>query len=193
MKDPQTGPDPIRLHIAAERLPRDGLEIRYEANAAERAALARHLEIVEVSELRADLTASRWRGEGVRVKGRLRAVVVQESVVTLDPLRQSIDEPFETSFVPEGSRLAPVLQTGENEIHVDPEGEDPPETFRGPQIDVGPFLVEALSLALDPYPRESGASFEAIDTDPDPKAGVRSAFDVLTNLVPANRKDGEGT
>ena len=192
MSNPQTGPDPIRLHIAAEKLPRDGLEIHYEANEAERAALARHLDILEVRELRADLTASRWRGEGVKVKGSLRATLVQESVVTLEPVSQALNEAFETTFVPEGSRLAPVPQTGENEIHVDLESEDPPETFRGPQIDVGPFLMEAVSLALDPYPRESDVAFEAVDTDPDPKAGVRSAFDVLTTLVPRETKGAKG-
>lgn len=181
----------LRYEISAIKLPRDGMQLRYEASESERTALAGQLGIAAVGALKVDLRATPWRRDGVLVEGSIRAQVQQESVVSLEPLDRSVDEPFKAVFVPEGSKLARIAAPSEHELHIDPEGDDPPEVFQGDRIDLGPYIVEALVLALDPYPRAPGESFGAVDTDPDPDAGRRSAFGALSALVPPDGKGGK--
>lgn len=152
--------EPLSCTITVTRLPRDGLPVRFEASEEEREVLARFLAIPAVERLSAEMRATPWRSGGVSVKGRLTAVAVQESVVTLEPVSQEIDEPVDLIFVPEQSKLSRIRGQGEGEIHLDPEGEDIPDTFSGDRIDLGASLREILTLALDPYPREAGAEFE---------------------------------
>lgn len=179
----------LRYEISAVKLPRDGMPVRFDADERERSALARQLGIVAVSALNVDLRATPWRRDGVRVEGSIVARVQQESVVSLEPLDRAVDEPFKAVFVPEGSKLARIAAPSEHELHIDPEGDDPPEVFQGDRIDLGPYIVEALVLALDPYPRAEGENFDEVDTDPDPDAGKRSAFGALSALV---APDGKG-
>jgi uncharacterized metal-binding protein YceD (DUF177 family) len=185
------GSDGLHYEISAVKLPRDGMPVRFEANERELAALARQLDIVAVDVLKVDLRATPWRRDGVQVQGSIRARVQQESVVSLEPLDRSIDETLKAVFVPEGSKLARVAAPSEHELHIDPEGDDPPEVFQGDRIDLGPYIAEALALALYPYPRAPGESFDEVDTDPEPDAGRRSAFGALSALVPPDGKDGK--
>lgn len=189
MTKDETGTDGLHYEISAVKLPRDGMSVRFEADERERAALARHLDVVAVDSLKVDLRATPWRRDGVHVQGSILARVRQESVVSLEPLDRTVDEPFKAVFVPEGSKLARIAEPSEHELHIDPEGDDPPEVYQGDRIDLGPYLAEALTLALDPYPRAPGESFGERDTDPDPDSGRRSAFGALSSLVPPDGKD----
>ncbi len=172
----------IRYAVKVAKLPRDGLDIDFVADETQRRALAEQLEIVKVARLSARLVAKPWRAEGVAVQGRLKAEVEQASVVTLEPIGQVIDEPFHVTFVPENSRLARIVRPDETELQIDPEADDPPEIFFGEVIDIGPYLSEAVALALDPYPRESDAAFAPVDTDSSPEAPAPSPFGVLAEL-----------
>lgn len=173
---------PISFPVSVMRLPQNGMPIRFEPSDEERLALAAFLRIVEIPELSADLLVRKWKRDGVEVVGRLTGVLVQESVVTLEPLPQSIDETIEAIFVPEGSKLARIAPESDGELHIDPNGDDIPETFRGDRIDLGVYLCEAVALALEPYPREDGAEFEEYDTDPRPDEGKVSPFAALSKL-----------
>ncbi len=66
---------------------------------------------------------------------------------------------------------------------LDPEGDDPPETFEGDSIDLWPFVLEMLVLALDPFPRAPDAQ---LPTGPDeanePENAGKSPFAVLQAL-----------
>lgn len=153
-------------------------------------AAAAQLQILAVESVTADLLARPYRKDGARVKGRIRAKVSQESVVTLDPVEQVIDEPFEAAYVPEGAKPRRMREE-ESEIVVDPEADDPPETFTGDTIDLGERILEALALALDPYPRRKGESFDRLTTDDAPEERPASAFDVLIELPVEKRRQGE--
>ncbi|MEE2952098.1 MAG: DUF177 domain-containing protein [Pseudomonadota bacterium] len=178
----------LSVTIAAKKLPQDGMPIDFEASETERQRLAEALDLVSVQNFRAKLTARAWQRDGVRVTGDLKAVVEQTSVVTLEPLRRTYPIKFDATYVPEGSKLARIARPDEHELHIDPEGDDPPETFVGDEIDLGPLLVEYLALALDPYPRAGDERFEAVDTDPEPEAGKVSPFAKLATFK-AGRKD----
>lgn len=173
---------PISFPVSVAKLPQNGMPVSFKPGEAEREALARFLGIVEVADLGAELLVRKWKRDGVEVTGRLRGRLVQESVVTLEPVHQEIDETIDAIFVPEGSKLARIAPEGDGELHIDPDGDDIPETFRGDRIDLGAYLCEAVGLALDPYPRESDAEFKEYDTDPSPDAGKVSPFATLAKL-----------
>lgn len=179
----------LKVPVKVGHLPRGGTQQRFEASSEAREALARQFELEAVDRLVAEFAARPWRSDGVRIEGRFEARIVQNSVVTLEPIRQSIAEEFDYTFVPPNSRLAMGSLPEGGEIEIDPEAEDPPEVFQGTTIDFGPYLCEALSLAIDPYPRETQEAYVEIDTDPAPKEAEPNAFDVLARLVPpAGRK-----
>ncbi|MCB8837504.1 DUF177 domain-containing protein [Aurantimonas sp. VKM B-3413] len=179
----------LRLEISTVRLPRAGFPIEFAAGEREREWLARQLGVLEVTELTVDLRAFPWRGDGVRIGGRIGAGILQKSVVSLEPVAQRIDEPFAQTFVPEGSKLARIAAPEEQELHIDPEGEDPPELFSGDRLDLGAYVAEAVALALDPYPRKAGERFGAVDTDPAPQEKEPSPFEVLAKLSPKPSPD----
>lgn len=173
-----------KVSIAVGTLARDESERRFTADADTLEALARQFGIEAVKSFSASYSPRRWRRDGVRVAGSIEARIVQRSVVTLEPISQALVEPFDLTFMPAGSRLAQRHLEPGAEIEVDPEAEDPPETFSGDTIDLGPYLCEAMALAIDPYPRERDRDYVDLDTDPEPDGGTVSAFDVLRTLVP---------
>ena len=173
-------PERLRLRDASIRLdsmPPEGRDLKLSVNDEERSALAAVLEITDVERLDVSLHAVRFRG-GMRVTGRLDAVVVQPSVVSLEPVRQVIGEPIDRVFLPGGEKHH--ASTAGAEIFVDLEGEDIPDHFEGPEADLSDLIVETLSLAIDPYPRAEGESIEDLaiekpaDEDESPFASLKS-------------------
>lgn len=175
--------DPLSLAVSVSKLPKNGMPIRIEATPSERAAVAERLGLVAVERFEADVLARPWQADGVKITGQITAAVVQNSVVTLEPLAQQVAEEVDLVFVPEHSRLAKLPELRAGELHLDPEGDDVPDTFSGDRIDLGEALTEILALGLDPYPREEGAVFGEIDTDPDPAAARPSPFETLRKLT----------
>lgn len=142
-------------HISA-----NPVEVRLEADEKERKALADSWDILSVDDLRAELQVNRWKKDGIRVKGRVRAKIVQACVVTLEPVPSVIDEQFEQIFVPENSKLARRPANDAGEMVLDPDGPDLPEVFVGDTIDAGAVVTEFTALAIDPYPRKAGIEFD---------------------------------
>lgn len=152
-----TDKSPISFLVHIARLPKTGLEVTIEADEEQRQALAKDHDLLEVRRLVATLMVSAWRRGGVRITGRVRAEVMQECVVTLEPVAGKIDEEVSAMLLPEGSRLAVPVYSAEGEILLDPEGDDSPELFSGDSVDVGQITEEFFSLGIDAYPRKSDA------------------------------------
>lgn len=168
--------------VRATHLPAGGMPIRFRMGEAEREALAVQLKILAVDSFEADVTATAWRRDGVAVRGWLKAVIAQESVVTLEPVRQSIEERVDLTFIPQAVQAAPP-RAEDGAIELDPEGDDLPDVFEGDSVDLDAALHELLALAIDPYPREPTESFEgAEDEEPEDDAKV-SPFAVLASLT----------
>ncbi len=154
--DPSTkSPVSFLAHVA--RLPRKGMPVVIHADARQREALARDHALAEVRSWRADLIVEPWKRNGIKVSGRVVADIVQECVVTLNPLETRIDEAVEGLFLPEDSKLGRLGFERAGEIVIAAEGPDSPETFSGDSIDVGALAEEFFALAIDPYPRSKGA------------------------------------
>ena len=132
--------------VALARIPEEGREERLEANAAECAALARRFAIPAVNRLRAVLRLRPEPGGTVLAEGRIEAEVVQDCVVTLEPVVQQLTEAVALRILPEGAAFSE-----------DPEGLDE-VAAEGDAVDLGEALAEQLALALDPYPRAPGAA-----------------------------------
>lgn len=149
----------------SDHMPVEGREIRATASAEERGEIATFLEVSELPRLAVELTALPFR-DGIRVSGRLRAAVVQPCVVTFVPVHQDIDEPVDRVFLP--GRDKPGTPLGE--VLVDPDEDDAPDYFEGPEVDLSDLVLETLALAIDPYPRAPGASVaDVLPPDEDPE------------------------
>ncbi|MFN3077931.1 MAG: YceD family protein, partial [Alphaproteobacteria bacterium] len=138
-----------------------------EATESERIALAGRLGILVLERLVATLTLRPVaRGALIRLWGEFSADVIQECVVTLEPVSSHITESFERTFGDAEAVMAEATdskgikkgQGGEVLFHLD--DPDPPEPIRDNRIDVGETVAEALALAIDPFPRKPGVVFE---------------------------------
>jgi uncharacterized metal-binding protein YceD (DUF177 family) len=160
---------------------RRDLHTEWTATEAECAALARRFDIVAVRALAARVDASPLGGGGVLARIRLTADVEQRSVVSLANVRQPVDVGVTVRYLTEE-------KAREYELMADEEGVEPPdediEVMGGESIDIGETIAQQLSLALDPYPRQVGETFEAvgISSDDDDRADRPNPFEVLKNF-----------
>ncbi|MEZ5667262.1 MAG: DUF177 domain-containing protein [Alphaproteobacteria bacterium] len=144
------------LRIAADRVAERPLELEVEAEPAVRAALATRFDIPSVDALHAHVRLSRRRDGDIEVFATLAARVVQLCVVTLEPVAETVDCAVEGRFT--GQPLEPA----ESEVLVDPDDDsDTPEPIVDGQIELGEWLAQQLSLAMNPYPRAPGAALDA--------------------------------
>jgi len=127
-------------------LPRLGQVERFRiaADEGERAALARRFGLLAIERFEADVVLRRLR-EGARLEASIDAEVVQECVVTLEPVRNRVRDEF--------SLLYGAVVPAEHEDAV-------VEALEGDSIDVGEAAAQQLSLALDPYPRAAGVALQ---------------------------------
>jgi uncharacterized metal-binding protein YceD (DUF177 family) len=123
--------------------------LRIEAEAEERAALAKRFGLAGMDRLAAEIEISR-NGERVSARGRIAAGVTQSCVATGEPVEAEVEEPFEVEFrpIPQADAEEEV-ELGENELDV--------AFHDGASVDVGELVAETLSLSLDPYPRSPAA------------------------------------
>ena len=141
--------DRFAHHLKLDQV-RDGERLDLVADEAERAAIAKRLDLASLDRLEAHVCLER-AGEVVRAKGRLLASLNQSCVVTGDPVAAHVDEPFALMFVPEPPTAGPddEIELGEKDLDV---------VFHdGSAIDLGGALADTLALSLDPYPRSAGA------------------------------------
>jgi len=137
-------------------LPQKGMTVKISTDEKERAALAADHGLEAVNAFAAEFLITPWKKDGVRVRGRIDAEIVQSCVVTLEPLTNSITEEVDTKLVPENSRLARIEVDDSGDVLLDAEAADIPEVFVGSKIDVGAIAEEFFDLAIDPYPRKPG-------------------------------------
>jgi uncharacterized metal-binding protein YceD (DUF177 family) len=166
--------------IEVDRIAAAPSNFKYDADPAERAALAERFGLVSLDRFHASFSVRRLRKDLIRVKGHISASLVQACVVTLDPVPAEIAEDVELDFSeePDDSGL---------EMDLDAEAADGPEPLSGGMIDLGEVAAEQLGLAIDPYPRKPGAEIPAqwagepaAEPEPEPKVNPFSALEKLT-------------
>lgn len=161
-------PRPVDL----ARLGDAGMRMTVEANAAERAALAKRFGISAIDSLRADLELRRISGgAAVKLSGTLSAEVTQACVVTLEPVKQHVEEPFEILYADEVTDEQSAIGAVSDIAW--------PEPLPQGTLDVGEAVAEQLSLGLDPYPRAPGVELEQHWTGEGESAKPFAALDKL--------------
>jgi uncharacterized metal-binding protein YceD (DUF177 family) len=174
------GSSVLSYPVEIAKIGAEGTTYKIEATASERAQLVADLGLVDIVALSAEMTLTRGKTGETRVEGRVRADIVQNCVVSLDPVPQTVDEAISRQFVEDGSRLAPVPPKPAAEVKIEPmEEEEPPDILTGPTIDLGTIVVEHFILAIDPYPRAPGA---ALPENPAEDAGGDSPFAALAKI-----------
>jgi uncharacterized metal-binding protein YceD (DUF177 family) len=137
-------------------------EIRGSASGSIEATKAEMCEIAELLDLRGleELAMTyRLAGAGAgrfRLKGELKAKVMQTCVVSLELIESHLDVPVEAEFWP--SEM--IAHEDSEDEHGSTTLSEWPEPITDGRIDLGPILYETLATSLDPYPKKEGVSFE---------------------------------
>ena len=151
---PDSIPFPISMPIKVATLSRSQAKnFDIHPDASEKAEIAKFLGIAGLSDFRFKGQILGDEDEGWLIKGRLTAKAVQKCVITLDDVPESIDEAVQRKYVPESEEAAA------GEIDLDPDTDDDPDFFTD-AVDPSHLALEALSLALDPYPRAENADLD---------------------------------
>jgi uncharacterized metal-binding protein YceD (DUF177 family) len=147
---------------AVDRIGPNGLAIEVTADPDECAALALRLQEPAVLALACRFSLARAQAGRITAVGELRARLVRECVVSLEPFETAIEESFEVVFVPTGQESTTLDLAAPDEIPYE----------RG-AIDLGEAAVEQLALTLDPYPHKPGVSLPESEALPSPFAPPR--------------------
>jgi len=135
---------------AIEKIPAHGVTEILEPKEDERKKLAERFGLLELPMLRAELNIKSARAESVfEVVGKLVADVVQQCVVTLEPLPVHIEHDISVIYAP------PEELEIEGTGPADPDEEEMEPIIDG-TIDLGELVAQNLGVALDPYPRKPG-------------------------------------
>ncbi len=169
--------------IEVPSLPGTGIERPIRPTAEERAAIAERLGLQSLDRFEIKIRVVPWRGSGAKFHASFEADLVQSCVVTLEPVPAHVSDEFDVRFLPAEKLEEP--KPGQEPEFVASE-EDPPEPLggeTGTSFDAGDVAVQYLSLALDPYPRASGAEIPQEATSPEEP----SPFAVLAALKPKDK------
>lgn len=144
--------------IAVDDVPPAGRHVRYAATEPERRALARRFKLVALEDLLVEgrLAAEAGRGR-VRLSADVRAKVVQQCVVTLDPVRQDLAFRFERLYGVDVEDEWGEAASSHTEVILSLDTEVTEEPLIDGRIDVGEAAAEQLGLEIDPFPRSPGA------------------------------------
>lgn len=150
----------LRLIFEVRDIPPKGIAGRWRASREEESRAAAVLGITALSGLNVEYTV-RLRADGsVAVAGSLKAGAEQACVVTSEPVLTRLDEDFNVLFSPAVERAD--LDAGDDaaldhKAFPAGAGDELPEPLSGGHADLGRYLLELLSLSIDPYPRKPGA------------------------------------
>jgi len=170
-------PVPFSLPFDLGNVSERGAEIAAAPNAAERAAIAAFIGASALERFTATIRLSRSSRDSFDYDASFTADVVQDCVVTLEPVRSHLEGGFTRRYrlLPKPSRRrGPV-----SDIEITDTVDDELEVLASPHVDLAAPLLEELSLVLDPYPRAPGVAFAAPQDDTAPS---ENPFAVLAKL-----------
>ena len=160
--------------LQVDKISAGGVEEILVANEEERKRLAERFGLLSLLSLQAQLTVTPARGAMFAVKGHMEADVVQQCVVTLEPLPAHISQQIDVLCAdPE------FLDPGVSPPHVEVD-DDEMEPIIGGIIDLGELVSQNLGIALDPYPRKPGLTFVEVEYGDDTVANPFAKLATLT-------------
>ena len=146
---PDATPLPSQVIRLSDQRGRGDMPFRLEPDARGRAAIAADLGISGVKKLRFEGRLTPVGKRDWHLDATLGATVVQDCVVTLAPVTSRIDEAVVRRYMAD---LPPPV-AGEIEMPQDDTAEPLPSS-----LDLVAVMIEALALALPPFPRAEGVA-----------------------------------
>ena len=144
--------------VSPSRIPPSGVSERLDATAEERKALRARFDLLDMPVLQAFLELKPDMKNAVEVTGKINATIIQNCILTLEPITTSFDLNVQTTFLPsddnpEGAG-SPNLEEGAGEIEYYPQGG---------KIDLGEMVAQHLGVSIDLYPRKPGATLNSTE------------------------------
>jgi len=146
------------------------------ANAEECLYLKEILELEGVQSFEADFILKKHNKTNMLdVEGNLKAVVLQQSVISLEVFEKEYQVPFAYHF---------DTKMTYNEFKDMDYGinDDAPDIIENGQIDLVQMAIEQLALCLDDYPRQTGETFNFVSEFDEETTKRANPFSVLQNL-----------
>ena len=156
-------------------LGRAGDEVIVTARGEDLARIAQWAKVRSLESFEATVELRAISPERFHYVAELRCELVQDCVVTLEPVRSAIDRTIRRELhLTESEQL-------DSEVVVDTSSQDDDvrEEIQSLRYDLAAPLLEELALAIDPYPRAPGVAFDPPD---EPQVRPESPFAVLKNL-----------
>lgn len=167
-----------RWRIDGDRVPAAGVNDVLVATEVERAEIAKRLGLLDCACLTLTYRLKPVGSGRFHLDGRAEAVLTQACIVTLEPVAAAITEPLDLELWPAGELGSPRPESGGD---ADPLA-DVPEPILDGGIDLGALLFETLAVAIDPYPRQPGTTFDWSDPRAAKDAAKLSPFAELARL-----------
>ncbi|MGZ5935101.1 MAG: YceD family protein [Rhizomicrobium sp.] len=158
-------------------LGRAGDEVVVSARGDELQRIADWAEVRRVESFSATVSLQKLSAARFTYDADMRAEIVQDCVVTLEPVRSLLERKIHRELHLTETRRPPA----DSDVLVDPvaDEDDVLEEISNLHYDLAGPLLEELILAIDPYPRAPGVAFSP---PPDPGGQPESPFAVLKNL-----------
>ena len=146
---------PISYFFDLGDLSQAGSRIEIVANGDDLARLARWASVDTVRAFGARVELCRLSRTRFSLEAELEADIVQSCVVTLDPVVTHIARQVTREL-----HFSPRPRAVGGELTLSAGDEDVPEEIASLDYDLAAPLLEELLLAIDPYPRKEGVTFE---------------------------------
>jgi hypothetical protein len=172
--------EPFSHSYNLARLGNAGDEVRFSADAAQCGQIARWAGIASVETFGVRVEIKKLAPNRFGLTFHLLADVIQNCVVTLDPVPAHMERIFGRELVFVGAQRPSQKKTAaESETVLDSAEDEGPEEIESLHIDLAAPVLEEFALSLDPYPRAPGVEFAPKSPD---SAPPESPFAVLKGL-----------
>lgn len=179
--------------VKAELVPDGGIWVKLAADENQRRAISGRLGVVSIDGLTAKVHLKpKNKGHIIHVEGTLQADVTQECVASLELIEFHIEDCFEAWFADYDKAASFSKARHERkgrmemeELQIMEEEEDPEPMING-AIDVAELVVQYLSLAINPYPKNDSGKSEGGEAQKQANSGALrpNPFAALKNWRP---------
>lgn len=156
-------PSEWTYQINADGVSQDERTFSFSANEDEKKDLARRLSVESVGKAEAKITVCRLDNKRIiRTHGIIDAEIVQNCVISMDPIDQKIKDEFEAFFANPDDVVSLTKIRHERKAHIEGseqeilDEQDDPEPIVNGKIDLGELATQFLSLSIDPYAHKEG-------------------------------------
>ncbi len=158
MKKPSPFEAELSRPLSVDKISAGGVAEHIVASAIERKNLAVRFGLLDLLKLEAKLNVDPTRGKMYIVTGTMTAEVVQQCVITLEPVPAHIQDNIHILFAPPR-----MMEQGAGPPHLESAEEEVPEPIVNGVIDLGETIAQHLAVSLNPYPRKPGVALENVE------------------------------